>query len=292
METPMRVLATASTLELGGLGFLGLYAMFGGLALGVTLIVQYVLRWRRLATVDLAMLSSRPVDVAYLREGERLAVVAACGALEACGALGADPSRGALGQAVMRPVALPPEMPPLGRLTHRAPVEPPLRIRGLLADPEVTAELRAIDERLVTAGLLLSHARRRARSLLLLPWLALLGYGLVAGIVAAGFGIANTVPYILLLLNTLWVMALAVDTRPANRLGRKTAANLAGQHRALKTQHESGYHTHASAALCIALYGADRFWDWAPELARSLGLSKPPSENDDGGGGDGDGGGD
>ena len=256
--------ATAETWGISGTTNLAAY-----LLIAVTIGTAGLCRRRALAdpgiTRPVGDLTTRPHDVAYLAGGGDLAVWSALCAMHLRGTLtAADGSVQAVGR-------IDPAADGLEKAIH-ATASSSVAHRRLVFHRSVQPELAAIEERLVTGGLLLSDDRRRRirRVGFWMLALAVLGLVRVLADVAEARSVALLVP-VLLIVTAVAVLQLATAPR-RSRHGDRTLATLRAEHRALAPEREPDWPAHgpAGAALGIGLFGTGALAASAPGFAREI----------------------
>ncbi len=243
---------------------------------------------QRIATV--------PTDVAFLNDGKTLALSAALSALHTGAAITvADRLITAVPGA-----ALPAGYSPLERAVHTAAQQPPGIRRALLAGhPLVRPELAAIEQRLVTAGLLLTRPQRiqqRLVSLVLVPVFILGTARELAGIAAdKPVGILD---WMLIAVFAALFLLLIVSPRQTIAGGR-VLATLKKEHAALGPKLKPNWRAYGptGAALSVGVFGTAAIWAADPTFAAATGITGPNvssgdrgSDGGSSGGGDGCGG--
>lgn len=262
----------ADTWGISGPAFVGLYAVLAVVAAIGAFAGRWAVARRGQGDVPRVDLAATPIDAAYLNRGPTLAVLAACAALKACGALSAEPGK----RVVARPVDLPPRLPRLSWYVHQAATRP-VRLSQLAGQPPVAAELREIGDRLRRAGLLVTAAGLRAQRAIGLLLAAVLGLGivrLVAG-VRNGRPVENLI--VLLVVVSVATVVYQVTVRRATPAGQRALAEARQRNHALSPGMKPSWSSYGpdKAALSIGVFGAAAMWAADPGFAGGLGLSQP-----------------
>lgn len=299
----MTLAATGDTWGISGPNFFLAY-----LVIAAAVWLAAVLARRRLADPPVTNpaggrggVTQRPHDVAYLNGGAELAVFSALSAMHLRGTISS--ARGTV-RATGRPE---PGADELERAIHLTAATGVPRKRLAFHRPVATA-LAATENRLVSAGLLLSEEQRRAIRGIGYWMLAVVGLGLVR--LLAGIAEAAAVGFLvvaLLAVTAVAVVQLTVAPR-RTRLGDRVLAELRSEHHALAPELTPDWNVYgpAGAALGVGIFGIGALWASDPALAGELaaqrvsagggyvdggGSSDGPSYSDGGGGGGGCGGG-
>ncbi|HVL84971.1 MAG TPA: TIGR04222 domain-containing membrane protein [Pseudonocardia sp.] len=215
-------------------------------------------------------LAAHPYRVAHLNGGPELAVYSALSAMHLAGTI-VTAGRGSV-QAVGRPG---PEADPLERAVHTVAAGPVATRRVQFQRP-VQAGLRAIEDDLVAAGLLLSaEQRRRIREV---GWwmAAVAALGLVR--VLAGIAAARPVGYLVLALAGVAGVALYQLTRAPRRTraAEDALSRLRREHHALSPDQRPDWAVSgpAGAALGVGMFGTGALWAADPTFADELAVQK------------------
>lgn len=262
----------AETWGISGPTFLGLYAVLAvAVGIGAFVARQVVSRRgpRDVPDVDLA---ATPIDAAYLNRGATLAVLAACGALKAAGALSIEPGR----LVVARPVDLPPDLPRLSWYVHQAAARP-VRLDRLADNPPIAAELREISDRLTRSGLLAAASALRAQRAIGLLLVAVLAVGVVR--LAAGTANGRPVGNLVLLLIGTAIAAIAYQAtvKRVTPAGQRALERVRRRNHALSPGMKPSWSSYGpnAAALSVGAFGVAALWAADPGFAGGLGLSQP-----------------
>lgn len=230
--------------------------------------------------------TTQPHDVAYLNRGPELAVYSALTAMHLRGTIDTTD-----GGAVTAAGRLDRDAVPLERAIHFTAAAPVARHRLQFHRPVGTA-LRAIEDRLVAEGLLLSPQGRRA--IRAVGWWSAAVAGL--GLVRLLASVADAKPVGALLVALLGVTAVAAGQLACaprrSRAGDALLRGLRREHHALSPDLQPDWATHGptGAALGVGVFGVTALWASDPAFAVQLDTQKAATAYGGGGGASGDGG--
>jgi uncharacterized protein (TIGR04222 family) len=272
--------ATADTWGISGPEFLLVYLLIAAAVLVAGTCARRALADPR-ATSPVGDLTARPHDISYLNGGGELAVYSALGAMHLRGTI-----TGTGGGLVRASGRLAPDTDALEKAIHFTAAAPVQRRRLPFHRPVQTA-LLVIQDRLVTAGLLLSDEQRRRIRRVGVWMLGVALLGLVR--LLAGIADAKPVGFLLVALVVVTVIALVQLTIAPRRtrLGDCTLARLRADHHALAPSLRPDWQVYgpAGAALSIGVFGTSALWASDPAFAEEIAAQRAAS------GGSGDGGG-
>lgn len=219
-------------------------------------------------------------QVAYLNNGERLAVYTSLGGLRAAGALGSGPG-GTLAQTGPMPMGA----TPLDTAVYNAAGKR-IKAGSLLSDPWVRAATTRLRDDLEAAGAATTASQRRTARLWAVAGLALFAVG-VARLVA---GLRNDRPVGWLIAALLGVAVLTVQlwfaTTHRTRAGTAALAELRDRNRHLAPASTPAYATYgaAGAAMGVALYGTASLYWMDPAFAAEAGIHRSAAAGSSSGG--------
>lgn len=213
-----------------------------------------------------ADLEPRPAEVAQLNGGPRLAVLTALGALRAAGSVEATDD-GHL-HALEPPPAT---IGPLARAVYTA-VQAGTTGQALERDAGVRAVLDRTARRLVSGGLLVGAARRRAQRLVALALVAVVAFGAARWFVEEHAALAVLVPLV-----ALATTGLLVRIPRRTLTGDRVLLALRAMHASALAPRPTKGRTPPKpdrAALGVALFGVPALAATDPHLATALGSSR------------------
>lgn len=267
------MIPSGDTWGISGPTFLLAYAV-----LTVAVLVAALRTRRALTDVSpehpVSRLDERPYDVAYLNGGGELAVTAALSAMNRAGTI-STAGRGVV-VAAERPASRADE---LERAIHHAAATGPVPRRALPAVGAVASALHRVEQRLISAGLLLTAERRR-RIRLSGGWVLAVG---AFGVVRVMAGYANNRPVgfliILVFLVTVFGVLLAGNAPRRTRAGDALLRQLATEYHSLapSTRPDWAHYGPSGAALAVGVFGVGALWTADPAFAAELAAQRATS---------------